>query len=304
MKKTCGLVILALLAGTLALAQEAPTVNVQQGDYVFILGLRGPWSLFTEAAIRATAARFEIPVKILIPAEPMDEDETAALLRAAIDAKPTGIAIALFHPSAFDALIQEAVDKGIIVVGALVDDWTNNPRQAYVGYDWISEAEKLGTLIVKDLHPRTKVLIVMNDAPDIRLTKKVKGLTQVFKRYNISWSILQSDTDNLEENLDLYWGLHEGEFQALVGLCDPETRAIAKLVESRGLTDLVTGGFAVTFETLGYLKTGGLDVVVKVAPELEGALPIENLYYSHIYGVSPSEIVLSSKVLTAADYGK
>lgn len=294
---------LLLLLGTLIpilsigiiFAQEP---EISSDDYVYITcGVKDPTTELIKAAALDTAKRFGISLKILSPSKPLDVHETMKLLEKAIAAKPRGIAITLFHPTAFDVLVRQAVMEGILVISFFADDWTDNPRQAYVGYDWVMETERLGVALARELLPRSKVLVFAHSGPDARTTLKLKGLLNVFKHYNLLYEVLRANFGAEEGVLEEYWKGYGDEFDAIIGLDYETSVAIAKLAAKEDLDGVLLGGCIPTSVPLEGVDLNVFDALLRVVPELQGAVPLEDLHYSYIYSVVPSDILLHAKLV-------
>ena len=74
-------------------------------------------------------------------------EQQAANMRAALAAKPDALITSIVDNKAFDDIIKEARDAGIIVIAANVDDTEGakgNARQAFIGQGFIPAGYSLG----------------------------------------------------------------------------------------------------------------------------------------------------------------
>lgn len=291
---------LVLLSSLVVIAQETthPEIGVQKGDYVFI-GTGGGgahWELMV-AGIQAAAELFDpVPnVKFLSSDNKNDADGAVALLRAATAAEPAAIAVVLFDPSAFDTAVQEAIDAGIMVVGFHMDDWTNNPRQAYIGYNWENMAQEWTGHMTKHMLPGSHVAIVtpLEAGPIVR--RKIKGIIAALGDYNIGYVMFP-----VGKSASAVAGIMAGavtDCDGIIATTDFMTNAVAEYVQANNLNDeLLVGGFVLGVEPLACLENGSLDVAMRSVPTMEGGFAFEVLYYSTKFGVFPSEVTLHGKL--------
>lgn len=246
---------------------------------------------------KITAEKFNLNVKFFGPEEPYDPEAVHTILEKIIDQSPKGIAMEIGHPSKFDETIGKAVEKGIYFISFSVDDWTANPRQGYVGYDWQVEGKRLADALFEDMPPLSKVLILDSMTKQGRSNHgRIKGITKRLDEHNLDYSILtvKPEREDIRESLLTY--LEDGEAVGVVSLWGEITRWLATVMDYDKLSPVKAGGFGCG-DFVKFVRSGSLDVLMKVVTQLEGGIPLENLYYSYMYGVTPSTVELHAKLV-------
>ncbi len=247
---------------------------------------------------RITAEMFELDVKFFGPEKPYDAESVLNILKRVSAKSPVGIAMEIGHPSKFDEAIGKAVDAGIYFISFSMDDWTKNPRQAYVGYNWREEGKVIAEKLFGDMPPLSSVLILDSESKTGRSCHaRIKGITSRLDDYNIDYQIITvtPKKESVEEALTTHLG--ENEIDGVVSLWGEITKPLAEVSRESHIKRLTLGGFGCgDFEK--YVQDGSLDVLMKVITQLEGGIPLENLYYSATYGVTPSSVSLHAKPIT------
>jgi len=247
---------------------------------------------------KATAKKFNVPLKLFGPETPYDADAVHEILRRVVTKSPAGIAMEIGHPSKFDETIGKAVDSGIYFISFSMDDWTANPRQGYVGYNWREEGKTLANELFKEFPPKSKILLLDSESKQGRSCHaRIKGITGRLNAYNFDYTILtvKAEKDAVEKALLDY--IKKNEVDGIVSLWGEITRHLARITAYEKLHSIRTGGFGCgDFEK--FVRSGSLDVLMKVVTQLEGGIPLENLHYSALYGVTPSSVQLHAKPVT------
>ncbi len=254
---------------------------------------------------KATAEQFNLSVKFFGPKEPYDAKSVHAILQRLTARSPKGIAMEVGHPSKFDDAIGNAVERGIYVISFSVDDWTKNPRQGYVGYHWREEGMKLADELLGNMPPLSKVLILDSKTKQGRSCHaRIKGITKRANDFNIDYDIVTIGPNKREVKQVIHQHMKElqgDELDAIISLWGEITAPLAQVMEDYEiLHSIQTGGFGCgDFEK--FVRSGHLDVLMKVVTELEGGIPLLNLYYSSLHGVTPSTIRLHAKPVAAQE---
>jgi len=276
--------------------------SIDQEDFVYIFcnplnDLRV--NEITKGAM-TTAKRFGLNVKFFGPEEPYDAKAVHAILEGVVSQSPGGVAMEIGHPSKFDKIIGEAVDKGIYFISFSVDDWTANPRQGYVGYDWPVEAKKLTDELFEDMPPLSRILILDSETKRGRSYHgKLKGVTSRLNAFNFDYSILNVKPNQGDIERALLEHMKGDEVDGIISLWGELTKPLAQVIADNELHSVRTGGFGCG-NFVKFVESGNLDVLMKVVVELEGGIPLENLYYSSLYGVIPSTIQLHAKLISSS----
>lgn len=244
---------------------------------------------------KATADKFDLSVKFFGPTEAYDAEAVLAILKKLVEKSPKGIAMEIGHPSKFDETIGEAVDQEVYLISFSVDDWTHNPRQGYVGYDWRHEGSELAESLFGDMPPLSEILILDSTTKKKRSCHaRLKGIITKLDSFNMEYHVMHvmPKKDQVKEAVVEY--VKNNDVDGIVSLWGEVTRQLAQVVAYEDLGEIRVGGFGCgDFEK--FVRSGSLDVLMKVVTQLEGGIPLENLYYSALYDVVPSTVGLHAK---------
>lgn len=287
------------LASPIASAQDGPSLpekklekinSIEESDYVYVF-----CNPLTDTRVKkliqgaeAPAELFDLEVKYFGPEEAYDADEVLAILKQVVNQSPKGIAMEIGHPSKFDAEIGRAVEEGIYFVSFSIDDWTNNPRQGHIGYNWERVGTDLADELLGDLPPKSDVLLL--DASNKRgrtCHLRTKSITNRLNEYNFNYHIMnvEPERDDIEAKVLDY--VENNDVDGIISLWEVITEPLAQVVSyNNDLQSLRIGGIG--FGRAGeYVKTGSFDVITEIETRLEGGIPLETLYYSAQYDVIP-----------------
>ena len=134
-------------------------------------------------------------------------EQQAANMRAALAAKPDALITSIVDNKAFDDIIKEARDAGIIVIAANVDDTEGakgNARQAFIGQGFIPAGYSLAKAISEDF-PKDgpiKVLVGILAPGQNWSESRGAGVMKFMEEYKaanpgreVSWERIDSGTD-------------------------------------------------------------------------------------------------------------
>lgn len=273
--------------------------SIDESDYVYIfcnpLTDQRVQKLIQGA--KAPAELFDLSVKFFGPDEPYDADAVLAILEKVVDQSPTGIAMEIGHPSRFDQEISRSLEKGTYFISFSVDDWTGNPRQGYIGYNWGNTGEMLVDELFGDMPPRSKVLVLSSSTKQGSSFVRRKSITDRLKDYNFDYETLTAapEKDALEEKILDY--LENNEVDGMIYLWEEITEPLVEVISSNDFGSIRIGGYG--FGEAGrFVESGHLDTVTEIETRLEGGIPLETLYYSSQYDVIPGTYELHSKPIS------
>ena len=107
----------------------------------------------------------------------MDVPAQIEMVRRAVADGYDGIALNIIDPVAFDAVIQETMDKGVPVVGFNVDDFaTPNARLSSINQQLFKAGERLATFLLPHIPKNAFVLMTMHDEGVSALEDRLHGL--------------------------------------------------------------------------------------------------------------------------------
>ena len=231
-------------------------------------------------------------------------EQQAANMRAALAAKPDALITSIVDNKAFDDIIKEARDAGIIVIAANVDDTEGakgNARQAFIGQGFIPAGYSLAKAISEDF-PKDgpiKVLVGISAPGQNWSESRGAGVMKFMEEYkaanpsrDISWERIDSGTDLAvtSDRVGAYLNAH------------PDTTAyfdtgfwcagVARSLADRGVEPgkVLLGGFDLVPEVLQQMEKGYVQVLVDQQPYMQGFMPVMEVYLSKTVGLAPSDI--------------
>jgi ABC-type sugar transport system substrate-binding protein len=263
--------------------------SIEENEYVYIFcnPLTDPRVKKLIQGAEAPAKLFDLEVKYFGPEKAYDADEVLAILRQVIDQSPKGIAMEIGHPSKFDAAIGRAVKEGIYFVSFSIDDWTDNPRQGHIGYNWEKVGTDLADELLGDLPPNSNVLLLDSSKKRGRTCHlRTKSTTKRLNEYNFNYHIMdvKPEKDDIEAKVLNY--VENNDVDGIISLWEVITEPLAQVVAYNDLQSLRIGGIGFG-RAEKYVKTGSFDVITEIETRLEGGIPLETLYYSAQYDVIP-----------------
>ena len=204
-----------------------------------------------------------------------DSAKQAELLESAISLKPDAIAIAVIDGEMCKDLMQEAVDKGILVI-AFDTDFNGSPRLACVGAGMDNQylcGANLVDMLIKGMGTDEAKIALLTGSPSAENHKIiVKGVQDYIAKSHPKLQIVatQADNDNLETATQLTENILSQH---------PDVKGIIGVTSSDGL------GAGKAFEaavSAGKYKPGDVTIVDKTLTAEKKGTMIPNGY---MYGV-------------------
>ena len=215
--------------------------------------------------------------------------EQRNIIENAIAAGVDGIATTIGDPTAFDNVIQQALDIGIPVITFNTDDPTPNPRMCFIGQDLVEAGRMWARKIVELVDDDGKVLLLTEAPGQTSLEARLTGAKEILGKTNIKYEILDSTTDRVKAMgvIESYY-LANPDLSGVFSVDTTGTPAAAHFIKREGLKGkLVCGGFDLTPVTLKAIKDGYCEFTIDQQPYLQGYLPVHQLYLYVKYGISP-----------------
>jgi simple sugar transport system substrate-binding protein len=223
----------------------------------------------------------------------VDVAAQAAMLRRAVDEGYDGIACNIIDPAAFDAVIQEAIEQDVPVVGFNVDDdATPNPRLSSVNQKLYEAGRRLAEHVAPSIPAGSQVLLTMHDEGVSALEDRARGLREALREKRLRWTTLVTGNDapqaadriaeTLGRNPDIRIVLGTGQSDT-----EAAGRALASLPSGQGYW---SAGFDLSPATLQMILDGPIRCTVDQQPYLQGFLPVVQLTLYLRYGILPSDI--------------
>ena len=224
----------------------------------------------------------------------------ADMVRKAVEDGYDGIAVNIIDPLGFDNVIQEAIDKGIPVVGFNVDDQaTANGRLSSVNQRLYEAGESLGEYVLPLIPAKSHVLMTMHDEGVSALEDRLRGMQEILQRKNIEWTVIITGNDSAEGAEVVAATLNEHpEIRVVLGTGQSDTeaagRAIEKFFSGR---DYWSAGFDLSDKTLQLIQEGHIRGTIDQQPYIQGFYPVVQLTFYLRYGIIPSDIDAGAAII-------
>jgi simple sugar transport system substrate-binding protein len=220
-----------------------------------------------------------------------------ANFKTALAQNPDGIITSIPHPTMFNDVIQQALDKGIPVIVANTDGLigTGSPLEKklnFVGQDLEPAAYLLAKEASKYFPPRDQAQIVVGiGGPGLSWAEqRSSGITRYLKESGYT-NYKRLDTsmamDTAESRITAYLKANpKTNVMFFVGGVD--IAAAASSARNLGYKpgQIVIAGFDILPQTLTEIKNGYINVVIDQQLYLQGAIPVMELYLVKKYGFS------------------
>ncbi|BAS27958.1 substrate-binding domain-containing protein [Limnochorda pilosa] len=231
-------------------------------------------------------------------------EEQVSIMENAIQSGVDGIIATLPDPNAFDAPVQQALDRGIPVVATNTDDTSgDNPRLAYVGQNDITAGRSLGEEIVKRVGTSGKVAIGLEDLGHPSLQDRLAGVRQVLDQTDITYEVLHTTAD-LTQAVATFESflLANPDAKGIFSVDATGTTAQGTVIRNLGLQGrVVSGGWDLVPGTLQNIQDGYTQFTVDQNPYLQGYYPVVGLYLYLRYGIAPSNIDTGASIVDASN---
>jgi simple sugar transport system substrate-binding protein len=235
-----------------------------------------------------------------------------ANIQAAIAQQPDMIITSIVDNTAFDAVIQEAVDTGIAVISSNVDDLEGaqgNARAAFVGQSFLTAGQALGRAVAEDF-PETgpiRVLVGVNAPADNWSRTRADGIILAMEEWktahpdrDITWNEIDAGLDygtsgdrfgnyfTSEPNLTAYFD---------TGFWDVGVVAVLK---DRGIPpgQVLLGGFDLVPDVMEQMKAGYIQYHIDQQPYLQGWAPVMQAGPIRDYKMAAYDVDTGSAVIT------
>lgn len=232
--------------------------------------------------------------------EGVDVVAQAQMVRQAVADGYDGIAVNIIDPVAFDTVIQEAIDRGVPVVGFNVDDQaTPNARLSSVNQRLYEAGQTLAEHLLSEIPDGAHILMTMHDEGVSALEDRLRGEQTVLERKKARWTVIVSGND-AEQGAEVIAQALRGhpDIRIVLGTGQSDTeaagRAIEKYFPDRGYW---SAGFDLSPTTLRLIQAGHIRCTVDQQPYIQGFYPVLQLTLYLRYGIVPSDIDAGAAII-------
>ena len=236
--------------------------------------------------------------------EGVDIPAQVALVRRAVADGYNGIALSIIDPKAFDAVVEEAIKRGVPVVAFNVDDnATPNARLSGISQRFVAAGNALAARVAADIPQNAHVLAMLHDRGISALDERLRGIQEALKEKNVRWTVVVTGIDAAKADKLIADALRQDpEIRAVFGTGQADTEAAGRVIEKqfadRGCW---VAGFDLSPEILRLIKAGRIRCTVDQQPYIQGFYPVVQLAHYLRYGIRPSNIDAGATIVDRAN---
>lgn len=241
-------------------------------------------------------------------------DQQAANMMAALAGSPDALITSIVDNNAFDGIIQQARDNGVIVIASNVDDTEGadgNARQAFIGQGFIPAGYSLGKKMSEFFPAEGPIKAVVGiSAPGQNWSEqRGRGVMNFLEEYRET-SGRDVEIVRLDTGTD---GAVVAERVGAYINANPDTTVyfdtglwhayVAQVLADRGIEPgkVLMGGFDIVSEVLQQMEAGYIQVQVDQQPYMQGFMPVMEAYLAKTVGLSPADIDTGQGLVLAED---
>lgn len=287
-------------AGETTAAASEEVVAEKTYKFVFTTHDAGtPFWVPTVAGYKHAAELFGVTVEFIGP-KTFDIAAQVDMTETVIEGDIDGLAITLPDETAYDEIVQKAIDKGIIVVGYNTDDPSPNARMVFVGQDQIKAGMRMGEEIKKYLPDGGEVILSTGFPGHAALEQRLEGARRALEGSNVT---VIGDTLNYGGDMTEAVGKIEAAHLAnpdVDGIysVDAYTEAIGTYISINNLKGkLLGGGFDLVEGTLNFIKEDVLQFTIGQDPYSQGFYPVVIMWLYVDKGIPPKDIDTGAEVV-------
>ncbi len=230
----------------------------------------------------------------------VDVKAQAEMIRQAVKDGYDGIAVNIIDPEAFDEVIQEAIDKGVPVIGFNVDDHaTPNARLSSVNQRLYDAGKSLGEYALPFISKNAHVLMTMHDEGVSALEDRLRGIQEVLKKKNVKWTVIIPGNDSVKGADVIADALKKHrDIKVIFGTGQSDTEAAGRAIEKYFVgKEYWSVGFDLSAKTLQLIQDGHIRCTVDQQPYTQGFYPVVQLTHYLRYGIKPSNIDAGAAII-------
>jgi len=290
----------AALMSTTAIAQDAPMSVV----FTHHSSASNPFWQAVKRGFDDACEKIEADCQMIFTQTEGAIDQQAANMITALAGSPDALITSIVDNTAFDQIIQQAVDQGVTVIAANVDDTegaAGNARAAFIGQGFIPAGYSLGEKMSEFFPAEGPVNIVVGiSAPGQNWSEqRGMGVMNFMEEFAAANPDREVNVTRLDTGTD---GAVVAERVGAYLLANPETTAyfdtglwhayVAQVLADRDIPpgQVLMGGFDIVSEVLQQMEAGYIQVQVDQQPYMQGFMPVMQAYLAHTVDLSPTDI--------------
>lgn len=299
-----------MLAVSGAMAQEPLTIN-----YVMHSSPQNTFWAAVNRGFMDACDLIEADCQLMALRTDGDLQEALTNFEASIAQGVDGIITTLVDNTIFDDAVQQALDTGIPVIGANVDDTERgdgNARLAFIGQDLEVAGYELAQGLSEQFPAEgpIHVLIGVADFSQSWATQRGDGVARFMDDYIADNPDREITYEKIESGLDLstVGGRVAAYVQATPGTTAYFDVGFWHAGAAAALRDLgfepgqvLLAGFDLVPVVLDEMDAGYVQLTVDQQPYLQGFLPVMQIHLMHQYGLSAWDVNTGKALITPAD---
>lgn len=290
----------AALLSTTAIAQDGPMSIV----FTHHSSASNPFWQAVKRGFDDACEKIEADCQMIFTQTEGAIDQQAANMITALAGSPDALITSIVDNTAFDQIIQQAVDQGVTVIAANVDDTegaAGNARAAFVGQGFIPAGYSLGQKMSEFFPAEGPVNIVVGiSAPGQNWSEqRGMGVMNFMEDFAAANPDREVNVTRLDTGTD---GAVVAERVGAYLLANPKTTAyfdtglwhayVAQVLADRDIPpgQVLMGGFDIVSEVLLQMEAGYIQVQVDQQPYMQGFLPVMQAYLAYAIDLSPTDV--------------
>ncbi len=240
-----------------------------------------------------------------------DPKEQVAIIEAAIAKKPDAIVTTRPDPSAYNDVVQRAIDADILVAAFNTNDPQANEALPipFVGQDFTNYGKVWAREIMKDLPEGGDIAITICCPGHYALEERNRSMLETLEKEGQGrWKVRQMIVTGTDEN-QVYQAIEafyqaNPDIKAIYGV-DYYSHVIAQFIKRNNLQGkLKTGGSDIGPGNQEGLKEGYVSFALGQNPYWQGYMPVMMMHQLKAFGVRPNSIDTGTDVVTPANYAQ
>ena len=292
-----------LLAGSLATGAQAQDEPL---DIVFAhhSSASNPFWQAVQRGFDDACEKIEARCQMLFTQTEGSIEQQYANIQAALAQQPDALLTTIVDNTAFDPLVQQARDSGVIVMAVNVDDTegaAGNARQAFVGQGFVPAGRTLAQAMAERFPEEGPINAVVGiSAPGQNWSEqRGQGIMEGLEAYAEANPEREVNVERLDTGTD---GAVVADRVGAYLNANPDTTVyfdtglwhayVARVLADRGVEPgtVLMGGFDIVTEVLDQMDAGYIQVQVDQQPYMQGFLPVMQVYLAETVGLSPADV--------------
>ena len=230
----------------------------------------------------------------------VDVKAQADLVREAVARGCDGVALSIIDPVAFDAVVQETMQKGVPVVAFNVDDHaTPNARLAAVNQRLFAAGRTLGQHVAPHIPRGSHLLLTLHDEGVSALEDRRRGIQEALEPAGVKWTVLVTGNQAAKGMEIIAETLRQHpDIRVILGTGQADTEAAGLVLERHFAGQgYWSAGFDLSPDTLRLILAGHIRCAIDQQPYVQGFYPVVMLTHYLRFGLKPSSLDAGAAII-------